>query len=249
MNPKDTMKDEEKKDTTPPITPTEDKSETKESVDQEWAKVVDGKFTSPTEVAKAYKELETKYGEQSTEVRQAREVMTTVTPVLEAIQNDPELFKMLEAKLNAKPSPKDTPADKKDAPADNSQSDVRQVASDLVLAKFEDKHGIDKLEPEERRQLRQQIGDALFELTGTNLKGVDLRKLGNALENAYIISKYKSKSADSANTEDEDRASMSSVPSKGGKGETILTNEESTVAEKMGLTREQYLEGKKTLAK
>lgn len=241
------MTDEEK--TTPPETPKEEKSEKKESVDQEWAKVVGGKFTSPTEVAKAYKELETKYGEQSTEVKQAREVMSTITPILDAIQNDPELFKMLETKLQAESSPKDKPADKNKAPADNSQSDVRQVASDLILAKFEEKHGIDKLEPEERRVRRQQIGDALYELTGTNLNGVDLRRLGSTLENAYIISKYKSKSADSGDTEAEDRASISSVPSKAGKNETVLTSEEASVAQKMGLTREQYLEGKKKLTK
>lgn len=244
MNPKDTMTDEKKKDTAPSVTPKEDKPKDKETVDQEWAKVVDGKFTSPTEVAKAYKELETKYGEQSEEVKQAREMMTTVTPILDAIKNDPELFKQLEAKLQAKDSP-DKPADKKDAPADNSQSDVRQVASDLVLSKFETTHGIDKMEPDERRQLRQKIGDALYELTGTNLNGVDLRKLGPTLENAYIIAKYKSKSADSADADAEDRASISSVPSKGGKAETVLSSEEATVAEKMGLTREQYLEGKK----
>jgi len=244
VNPKDTMKDEEKKVTTPPASPKEDKSNNTETVDQEWAKVVDGKFTSPTEVAKAYKELETKYGEQSTEVKQAREMMTTVTPILEAIQNDPVLFKQLEEKLSADNSPKKTPANKKKASKDNSQSDVRQVASDLVLSKFEEKHGIDKMEPEERRILRQKIGDALFELTGTNLNGVDLRKLGNTLENSYIISKYKSKPADSAADDEVDRASISSIPSKDGKKEAALTPDEAETAEKMGLSREQYLEGK-----
>lgn len=244
-----TDEDNKKKITTPPETPKEDKSDKKESVDQEWTKVVEGKFTSPTEVAKAYKELEKKYGEQSSEVKNAREILTQIQPVLEEIQNDPTLFKLLEERLKAKASSTDTPADKDKATQDNSQSDVRQVASDLLLAKFEEKYGIDKMEPEERRLFRQKIGDAIHELTGTNLNGVDLRRLGNTLENAYIIAKYKSKSADSANTEEEDRASISSVPSKAGKQETVLTSEQASVAEKMGLTREQYLEGLNKLAK
>lgn len=218
-----------------------------ETVDQDWAKVVDGKFTSPTEVAKAYKELERKYGEQSAEVKQAREIMTSISPVLETIQNDPELFKLLEQKLN-NDSPKD-PANKTKPTAESSESDVKQVAADLLLARFEETHGIDKMEPEERRALRQSIGDHIYELTGTNLNGVDLRRLGKTLENAYILAKYKSKSAGSSETEAEDRASISSIPSKAGKQETTLSPEEAAVAQKMGLTREQYLEGKKKLAK
>jgi hypothetical protein len=122
------------------------------------------------------------------------------------------------------------------------------VASDLILAKFEEQHGIDKLEPDERRQLRQKIGDAIYELSGVSLNSVDLRRLGKTLENAYVIVKYKSKST-ASDSETEDRASISSVPGSPGKSETVLTPEEASVAEKMGLTREQYLEGKKGLTK
>jgi hypothetical protein len=242
------MADEDVKQT-PPAPKQEDKSETAEQ-DKAWAEITKGKFKDPTEVAKAYISLEEKLGEQGQEISRAREVMDVMYPIMQEIQNDPELFKALEKKLNKVSSESKPTEDNKPAiSAKSDQSEVRSVASDLVLAKFEETHGIDRLEPEERRELRRKIGDAIYELTGTNLGGVDLRRLGKTLENAYILTKYKSKSAVSSETEDEDRASFSSLPSKSGKTETVLTPDEASVAEKMGLTREQYLEGKKKLAK
>jgi len=222
---------------------------TTESVDKEWQTITEGKYNSPTEVAKAYKDLEKKYGEQSTEVQQAREFMTVVYPLLDEIKNDPELFKALDEKLKKKNLPSTTPTKADAKEEDNSQSEVRSVASDLILSKFEEKHGINELDPEERRKLRKNIGDAIYELTGNDLNHVDLRRLSGTLENAYILQKYKSKSETHEGDEGEERASISSVPSKGGKSETVLTPEEAHVAERMGLTRDQYVEGKKTLTK
>ena len=218
--------------------------------DQEWAKIVNNKFKSPSDVAKAYLQLEEKLGEQSTEVAKAREVMDVMYPIMKEIQDDPELFKTLEKKLNKQSSPEKPAEDKADSKSESSiPDDVRSVTSDLILAKFEEKHGIDKLEPDAASKMRQEIGIAIKELTGTKLSGVDLRRLSSVLENAYIIAKYKSKSADSGEAEAEDRASISSIPAKAGKSETVLTPDEATVAQKMGLTREQYLEGKKSAGK
>jgi len=237
------MADEDKKiEPAPQVTP---KSEDKpiESKTDVWKELTGNKFKSADELAKSYTELEKKFGTQSDEVKQAREFMQTVYPLLEEIKNDSELFKTLDERLRKKGEPK-TPAKDEAKGEDKDQSGVRQITSDLLLERFEAKHGIDKLEPEERKDLRQKIGDAIFELSGTSLNNVDLRKLGTTLENAYIIAKYKSKSA-ASESETEDRASISSVPGKTGKGETVLTPEEAKVAEKLGLTREQYLGGKK----
>ena len=209
-----------------------------ESVDQGWQKITEGKYKTPAEVAKAYKELESQYGKQSKEVAEARQFMQVVYPILDEIKNDPALFKQLEDKLNKKKDPK---PDKKD----DSQSDVKDATSELLIAQFEKKHGINNLSSEERNTIRRNIGDAMYELTGKKLKDVDLRNLSKTLENAYIIVKYKSKSSGSKS---EDRASISSVPGSPGKGEKTLTKEEARVAEKLGLTRKQYLEGKKGLA-
>jgi hypothetical protein len=210
-----------------------------ESVDSEWQDIVEGKYKSPTEVAKAYKELESKYGEQSKEVAQAREFMQVVYPILDEIKNDPELFKALEKKLQ--PKKDEDPKDEK--PQDEETKDTLR---ELTIAQFEKKHGLNKLSPEERNTIRRNIGDAMYELTGQKLKNVDLRNLSKNLENAYIIVKAKSKSSGS---ESEDRGSMSSVPGSPGKGDKALNKEEADIADKLGLTREQYLEGKKGLTK
>lgn len=243
------MAEEDKKDTAPEA-PSQDKPVESQTSEPDWSEFVGGKFKSPADVAKAYAELEKQYGKQSEEVKQAREVMQIVMPIIDEIRDDPELFKTVDEKLRSKNAPKDSSKEtptKETAKSEEEQSGVRQVASDLVLAQFEEQHGIDKLDPEDRKDLRQKIGDAIYELTGTNLNGVDLRKLKGTLENAYIIAKYKSTSPDSS--EAEDRASMSSVPGSPGKSETTLTPEQASVADKMGLTREQYLEGLKRVAK
>lgn len=220
------------------------KKEGQDQAKEEWEEVTQGKFKNSGEVAKAYKELEKKYGEQSDEVKQAREFMQVVYPLLDEIKNDPTLFKLLDERLRSKTTPQSQQQDQK--PKERDQSDaIRSVASDLLLAKFEGQHGIDKMEPDERRSLRKKIGDAIYELSGTDLNGVDLRKLNQTLENAYILVKAKSKSTASDESDAEDRASISSVPSQGGKSETVLTPEEAKIASKLGLTREQYLKGKK----
>lgn len=242
------MADQKKEDKAPQENGTpesEGQPKETESTDQKvWAELTKGKFKTPEDLAKSYSELEKKFGEQSDEVRQAREFMTVVQPLLKEIQDDPTLFKLLDERLRGKSESDKSEDDKKtDDKPSTDQGDSRQVVGDLLLAKFEERHGIDKMEPEARKELRQQIGDALFELTGKRLGSVDLRKLDSSLENAYIIAKHKSKSEDS-DSEDEDRASISSVPASPGKSEKVLTQEEASVAEKMGLTREQYLEGK-----
>ena len=225
------------------VTPDKTQKETQpqnESVDNEWQNITEGKYKNPTEVAKAYKELESKYGEQSKEVAQAREFMTTVYPILEEIKNDPELFKKLEDKLKAKDEPE---PDKKD---DKTQTEeTRDTLRELTIAQFEKKHGLNKLSPEERNTISRNIGDVMYELTGQKFKDVDLRNLKKNLENAYIIVKHRSKSSGS---DSEDRGSMSSVPGSPGKGKKALNSEEASIADKLGLTREQYLEGKKGLA-
>ena len=244
------MADEDKKKEAPPETPKEDKPSEESTPEKVEEKILLGKFKSQDELADAYKEMEKKYGEQSEEVRQARDFAQVVQPLLDEIRSDPELFKQLDEKLRERGQTSDT--SKADAKGDEKvtdQDEVRTVASDLILARFEEKYGIDKLPAEEGKTIRSKIGDVIFELTGKTMKGVDLRRLGPVLENAYVLARKdslidKSKLEALVSARD-DAGGIPSVPSSPGKGETVLTSEEASVAEKMGLTREQYLEGKK----
>lgn len=239
----------EEKQVSPEVTPkVEEEPKKEESAPK---KKLLGKYESPEELETAYRDLESKLGQQSEEVRQSREFATVVQPLLDEIRSDPELFKQLDEKLRQKSQPT-TPTSQ--ALPTSDQGEMRNVALDLILARFEEKHSIDRMSPEERKTMRQSIGDTVFDLTGQPLNSVDLRRLSSVLDNAYILANKdklieRSKLEALAQARDVEGAAFSSMPSSQGKSEETLTSEEATVAEKMGLTREQYLEGKKGLAK
>lgn len=229
-------------------TPDKEAALSKEEKD-DWGKIVDGKFKTEAELAKAYKDLESKLGEQGEEIRQSREFATVVQPLLETIRDDPELFSSLEKKLQQKGQTSDAQTAKGNEKVAN-QDELRTTASDLILARFEEKHGIDRLPASERKELRQKIGDTIYDLTGKPLTSVDLRRLGAVLDNAYILANKdklmeKSKLEALVSARGVEEAGIPSIPSSPGKAEETLTPEETRVAEKMGLTREQYLDGKK----
>jgi len=214
----------------------------------EWTKLSEGKFKSPEELAKAYKDLEKKLGEQGEELGYARQFVEIAQPILQQVQDDPELFKAVEAKF--KKNTDDSKDKKPDGKKEGNLEDVRSVTSDLILAKFEEKKGITKLSPDERKQIREKIGSVIKRTTGQYLTDVDLRRLGQVLEDAYIVANYdklvdKAKSG-TQDEDDLDDGRIGNLSAKSGKSEEYLTPDELRVASKMGLTKEQYLSGKKS---
>lgn len=215
----------------------QDKSNEKEQAPEQQNKAfLEGKFKSEQEMEKSYKELEKKLGEQGEELKASREFATYVQPIIDLARSDAEVFAILDKKLRSKPS--DTPQEKSD------QKELRGAASDLLLARFESERGINKLPSDEAAKVRRAIGVEVAELTGQQLADVDLRRLPKLLEKAYHLVNPKSQSE----AEDED-GSMPSVPSSPGKSESTLSQEEAKVAQKLGLTKEEYLKSKKGLAK
>jgi len=209
-----------------------------------------GKYKTQEELVEAYKEAENKLGEQGDELRQGREFAQVVQPILDLIRSDPGLFKQLDEKLREGEPAKTPEADTKGKEGAVAQGKNRRAIADLILAKFEDKYKIPQLPPEEARKLRGKIANQINRTYGKVYHEVDLTKLDTALEDAYLlankdklIEKSKLEGADSAEGVE---GGIPSVPSSPGKGETVLTSEEATVAEKLNLTGEQYLEGKKT---
>jgi hypothetical protein len=228
----------------------------KESAPQkeEWKSLVNKpeRFQTDKDLAKSYNDLETKLGDQSEEIRKAREFAELVNPLLEEIRNDPEVFNKLDEKLRKKGQPNGQP--ETDAKKTVDQDEVHGAASDLIRTKFEERHGIDKLSPEEQKIARKKIGEVIYDLTGTSFNDVDLRRLNGVLENAYILANKdklieQSKLEALASAKGAEEAGISSIPSSQEKGETTLTPEEAKTAERLGLTRDQYIEGKKTPTK
>jgi len=208
------------------------------------------KFNNEEDLAKAYHDLETKLGTQGDELGKAKEFAIVVQPLLEVVRDDPELFAQIDKKIRAKSEPtsqNNTPAKKEEA----ANPEIRDFASDLVIARFEEKYAIKELPPEEQKGLRTKIGDLVYELTGVPLTKVDLRRLSGILDKVYILANkdklVKQEVLEAQMSANGNKsAEISSLPSKQGKGENeSLTPEETRVATRMGLTKEQYLEGKK----
>lgn len=236
------MAEEEIKKEAPVITT--DTANKEKGLDKSVEELTGGKYKSAEDLAKAYKEAESTIGKQSDEVKQVREFMSVAQPVFDVIKDDPTLFKAIDEKLRKTETPKD--ADAKDKTTN--QEEVVTATRDVLRMRFEEQHGFSKLSADEQKKLRSAIGNEIFELTGKDINGIDLRRLSPVLEKAYILAKngITDKSTKEAiESAEKTDASISSIPSSGGKAEGVLTPEEAKVAEKLGITREQYLSNKK----
>ena len=236
------MAEEEIKKEAPVITT--DTANKEKGLDKSVEELTGGKYKSAEDLAKAYKEAESTIGKQSDEVKQVREFMSVAQPVFDVIKDDPTLFKAIDEKLRKTETPKD--ADAKDKTTN--QEEVVTATRDVLRMRFEEQHGFSKLSADEQKKLRSAIGNEIFELTGKDINGIDLRRLSPVLEKAYILAKngITDKSTKEAiELAEKTDASISSIPSSGGKAEGVLTPEEAKVAERLGITREQYLSNKK----
>ena len=238
------MADKPEEKEAPSSTPQEETADKEKALDQSITDLTEGKFKSVEDLAKAYKEAESKIGEQGQEVSQVREFMSIAQPVFDVIRDDPELFKTIDEKLR---NPKTDKAESKDDKTTD-QDDVRTTTRQMIIDSFENKYNISKLSADEQKSIRNTIGNVVSELTGTSYDRIDLRRLNSVLENAYVLAKnrIKDKSTLEALEEAEkaEEGSISSIPSSGGKEGPNLTPDEASVAEKLGLSRDQYLSGK-----
>ena len=238
------MAEETKVDKAPVETPTSTDTANKEKVlDTRVDELTKGKFKTVEALAEAYTNSESLIGKNSDEVKQVREFMSVAQPVFDVIKDDPTLFKAIDEKLRNAETPKDVDAKDKTT----NQEEVITVTRDVLRMRFEEQHNFSKLSADEQRKLRNEIGNVIFELTGKDINGIDLRRLSPVLENAYTLAKSRitDKSTQDAIAEaDKPDASISSIPSSGGTTEKVLTPEEAKVAERLGVTREQYLSKK-----
>jgi hypothetical protein len=229
------------------VVETQPEKKQEEHIDSQPKTILGGKYKSVEELEKAYKEAEETLGKQGEELRQSREFATVVQPVLEAVRDDPSIFSLVDTKLRGN---QNQSMQNNIQPEGKSSEELRNVASDLVTAKFEEKYGIDKLSAEEQRDLRGRIGDMVFRMSGQPMDKVDLRRLPDLLDNAYVLANKdklieKSKLEALVGARSVNEAAIGSLSSSSDNNEISLSPEEARVATKMGLTREQYLDGKK----
>jgi len=223
-----------------------------------------------------HQNLEKKLGEQSSEVSEAREAKKNIEVLLGAIYSKPEHYQQAtswikeflgqpqeeakpsggseEAKTGAQPKAEEKPK----------VDDTRRALQNQILADFYKRHGLDKLPDDERKQEQAKIATSFAELAdpgGTKsvsvlLDEVPLDRLPKYLESSYLLSSQERIAKESAQkglltAEEKRQASIGSLTSAGGEraGKMALTPKERAVAEKLGVSPEDYAKSKVEIEK
>ena len=229
-----------------------------------------------SELVKMYRNLEKKLGEQSAEVKGARETKKQVSSLLNSIYADPKRVSTVQKWIqqyygyqtdnNDKKRETDSSNESGDGTSDktarNQSDDTRRTLQDQIFADFYKKHGVDKLSKEERKQEQTKLAVSFANMVDPSgkktmaqiLDSMPLNTLGSQLENAYVIAnkdKFMSKlNKDSAAAAENRRASIGSFSSEsGGDSEVRLTAKEREVAKKIGVSPEAYAKNKARIEK
>ena len=216
------------------------------------------------DVKKSYAELEKKFGEQSNEVAQAREVSEKMGVVLAAISADPQLYQSVEnqiRKMYNQPPIEDQVQQQNQQPTPE-KDDTRRAVTNNIMDDFYRRYGVDKLEADKKKEVTTKIGVALAEMLdpgGTKnyneiLSSISLERLPRYLENAYYLANKEelieqSKLEAIQQSRENEMATIGSIPSSSGmNGQMQLTQAERATAQKMGISEENYLKRKKEIA-
>lgn len=224
----------------------------KEDKDITWEDKVKDKNSE--ELVKMYGEAQKKLGEMSSQVAQNDDLIKQMNVILAAIGENPEREEMVKTwiqKQVEKAGGKTTVEDKK--PEDATITDLRRSQETEIIKSFEKKYGIDQLAEDKKKEMNGKIANTLwsvadplgkYEKWEDLVKAIPLTKLESLLERSY-------KEINWANLEEKMASSgdltMGKIPSLGlpSEPEVKLTQEEETVAKKLGITPEKYLERKK----
>lgn len=224
------------------------------------------KFKGKTaaEIAKAYTELEGKFGENSKEVGEAREHLQQWESLGKVIRSNPELQKQIEKEISRLAGGgDDDPKPNNDDPNKNgqaSQDDTRVAVENEIIGRFEGKYGIDSLPAEKRKELNTKIGLELSDMLDPSgkktyreiLDSISLERLPKYLDKAYRLATIGDEAETArVNALLENRrnieASFSSMPATGGGNSETLSEAERAAAKKLGISEEDYLREKKKL--
>lgn len=230
------------------------------------------KGQTPEQIAKAYVELESKLGEQSKTVEEAKKIQEDADTLLRAIWSDPDLYRQVEAGVKkytrgeSLPS-RETVQPKKgdEAPkVDSTISDLKTAEENRVLNDFFNKYGYNKLDEKTRKDSYAKLSTAVAELVDPGGKkpireifaSIPVTKLSRYLENAHFIANKEKvieqarNSAILSQEENRDGAIGSfAASSVKDRGTVTLTAREREVARKQGISEDEYAKQKALIQK
>lgn len=225
------------------------------------------------ELVQMFQNLEKKLGEQSSEVKEARETKKNVEVLLGAIYQDPKRYEQasgwIRDYLGVKPQEEAEPSKDDEGAKTGTQptkvDDTRRALQIQILADFYKRHGLDKLAVEERKVEQTKIANTFSELVdpgGTKsvaqlLNEVPLDRLPKYLESAYVVANSERFAQESRQkgllaAEEKRQASIGTLPSttgKPGEGIPTLTAQERAVAQKLKISPEKYAKQKGAIEK
>lgn len=218
-------------------------------------KSLEGK--SVDEIAEMYVNAEKKLGEQSTEVKEAREKKKQIDVLLLALHKNPDLYQKVDKavrKLQGMDEESTSDGGEKDPSHPKTENDdVRSERQTSIIGEFEKNYGLNKIPKEQRDKLNAEIGNELCELfdpTGTKtvrevLLSIPVNKLSKYLDKAYKLARPKVFTDDEMFGED-DFSSIGGFSAGGSKSKSNhgLTPEELKTAEKLGVSPDKYAKQK-----
>lgn len=227
-----------------------------------------GRFKSPEDLEKGYQELEKKLGEQGRELGEARKKLTQAyeyqsytQPVVQAIDNNPNLRKevLTELGIDEEERPVENTKQQTGTTEDTSAvvkkyvqkevGDVKAAQRKQAIQEFEKSVGISDLEREKQSEQRKEMGKYLSKWFPQGIDSIPATQLSEVLDDAYKLANTDSiKSQGKAEGRVEERkvtsGAIGSIPSGEvpTKEQVKLTPKQKEVAKKMGLSEEDYVD-------
>lgn len=226
--------------------------------------------TSSAQTPPDHTKMAEELGKLKAENEALKKYQEQVDPVLQTIWSDQELLKKATEVHNKRLGI--TPQDKLEnpplpsAPDPKLQNSVTELRNNEIVEKVNDfyqRHGLDKLPNEEKKNLNTEVGRILMDILDPMgnkkdlkeaLEDVPINKLNKFLEDAYFLA-TKDKQLEEARSRGiqeasvENRGIIGSMPSQSANPDTItLTAQEKAVAAKAGWDEKKYLEMKKYIA-
>lgn len=216
----------------------------------------DQKGTSPDKDTSASVAMAKELGETKAKLEAAQARVSQIEPVLETIYSNEELLKKATEVHNKRLGV--TPPDKPAEPVKPSPEtvDTRNSQIKMIVDKFSEDHGIDKLDAEGKKAMNEKVGNELGEMLDPMgnktlqqiLETVSLTKLPHFLEKAYTLA-----TKDQIVKDAEDRGRQKAIEENTGIIGTMasssinpenitLTAAQKKVAQGLGIPEDKYLE-------
>ena len=219
------------------------------------------KFKTVKDLEESYGELEKKMGnwkEKEDRLSELEAFEKQATPIVNFLWQDEDTLKKFRDHVTGNTVTKETATKGTEGKDYNLTAEANQVRElvasqeSKIVADFEAKYGIDKLEPERQKEVRQTIGKQMAEWLSGRAKP-SLSELPNYLEKSYVLINAE-KVRESGKVEGFVEALKSQSGAIGNMSSSTsvsdsvgLTSEQKKVAHRMGISEEDYAKNLKKI--